>query len=379
MWMMNFVDNVIHKMDADVYILPNCVVQEKFWKYYREQGVNLLSDTKVFKRYTEDVALRHWLRDMCVYRKTLNALRGMEQFDIINLHYVSIRELSLLSKLKRDKEKFILSYYGSDLLRQNMFLLWYRKRYVRKADVATFDNGDLQRLFQSIYGKRSFGGKQYLLPFGLPILDRMKTLKRSLNNEAAKQKLGILSTDVTIAIGYNGKPEQHHLDILNELGKLDSVQKDNILIIIQMTYGATEEYKGVVMKKAIESGCKVEFFEEYLPDEDIAIIRLATDIYINAQKTDAFSGSVCENLYGGCILINADWLMYEEFKKEPFDFITFKQFSELRGIIQKIIQNEISVDKMRNEQLIWKMRSWEICKEKWIDVLSGRNKNGLFE
>ena len=107
----------------------------------------------------------------------------------------------------------------------------------------------------------------------------------------------------------------------------------------------------------------IQFF---LSNDEVAELRIITDILINAQITDAFSGSVCEYLFAGAILINAKWLCYKELKKYNFQYWEFENFGEVHLLIEQAMEQRMDVSK--NRELVWKLRSWEHCAPKWQKV-----------
>ena len=130
-----------------------------------------------------------------------------------------------------------------------------------------------------------------------------------------------------------------------------------------MTYNGTDRYIRQVADAAKKTGCEYRVIRHYLTDEEVADLRIMTDIYINAQTTDAFSGSVCENLFAGTILINAEWLRYQEFKDYDFQYLEFQDMDEIGRLVQTAMEKKIDVSK--NKKLVWQLRSWECCALKW--------------
>lgn len=349
-WTRNFVNNFLLKKDCEIWMLMQD--SESSYSYYQRKGIQVLN----FKGGRS-----------CIVKNLVKLIKCYIKFDVINLHYVVFKRLVIALLLKIvTGGRLVLSYWGSDLLRAEDKQLVKTKELVRCADFVTFDNRDLEIKFKSLY-KRN---KTPLVSafFGLPILNIIKEKGEKEFVLSIRRKWGITDGKTIVAVGYNGIKEQQHIRVLQNIGKLSQQVKDRIIILLQMTYGGTDEYKEKVIKEAAKTGCAYMDIQSFLTDEEVAEIRIMTDIYINAQTTDAFSGSVCENLYAGTVLINAGWLCYQEFKDFDFSYLEFKEMDEIGGLIERVIEKGYRPNVSKNKELVWKLRSWEHCSRKWEKV-----------
>ena len=100
-----------------------------------------------------------------------------------------------------------------------------------------------------------------------------------------------------------------------------------------------------------------------MSDIEVAKLRYATDIYINAQITDAFSASMQEYLFSGAIVFNPRWLSYPEISEFGLSCIEYNDISE----IPKAISKALSVEKCRKPEnsIIYKHTSWNEVKKGW--------------
>ena len=133
-----------------------------------------------------------------------------------------------------------------------------------------------------------------------------------------------------------------------------------------MSYGGTRGYRNSVIAMAKKVGFECIDIQHFLTNEEVAELRIITDLYINAQVTDAFSGSICENLFSDTVLINARWLRYKEFEMYNFKYLEFENINEINFLIKKAFNQKIDV--IGNKQLVWKLRSWEHCSSKWEEI-----------
>ena len=137
-----------------------------------------------------------------------------------------------------------------------------------------------------------------------------------------------------------------------------------------MTYGGTDDYIRNCEQCCKDQGIKYVTFREFLSEEEIGRIRIRTDIFINAQITDAFSGSFCEYLYADTTVFNARWLHYDEIDRYGIELIEFDSFDSLKKEIEAFLQNanKYHIDYDKNEKIIRKLRSIESSKGKWNDI-----------
>lgn len=283
-------------------------------------------------------------------------------FDSTEKHNILIRWKVPTQLLTNTKEKLILSYWGSDLLRSKKRSLLHMGRFVKCADFITFDNKDLEMAFKEIYQWADKMPSETIL-FGLPVLDIIREKYKDGSAETVREKWRVPEGKMVIAVGYNGIPEQQHIKILNEIEKLEDRYKEKIFLLLQMSYGGTNVYRKQVIAAVKRTNCAYMEIHNFLTNDEVADLRIMTNIYINAQTTDAFSGSVCENLFSESLLINAGWLRYKEFEEYGFKYLEFMDISEIGGLIRKAMDQGLDVS--CNKELVWQLRSWECCAPRW--------------
>ena len=363
-WILNFLVYFLLKNNYEVWILNRGNKKEikKYIEIYKNYGVHFIEFPSVVSK-DYDKREENIFRSLYIHFLLIKTVLKSGSFDLINMQYVEPLDLVDVAVLKfLLKTKLILSYWGSDLFRMEEGKLKKTGKFSRCADFVTFDNVDLELKFNKLY-KWSNLIPQKTVMLGLPVLDSIK--RKSTNNckEEIRKKWGIDNSKIVIAIGYNGIPEQQHKKVLGVLEKLDDVYKKKIVLLLQMSYGGNQTYRNSVTNAAKKTGFPYIDIQHFLTDDEVAEIRILTDIYINAQATDAFSGSVCEYLFADTVLINARWLRYKEFEKYAFKYLEFDDFNDINGIIEKALKEKVDVG--NNKKLIWQLRSWEHCAPKW--------------
>lgn len=367
-WTINFVENFLLKNNYEVWIVSRGYEKEqkKYIDFYKEKGIHLIEfPPKVYEIHGRkdnssflEVCYGHFL--------ALKEIIKSGTYDLINMQYVDYADLADVIILKyMMKSKLVLSYWGSDLFRIKKANLDFMSKASEHADFITFDNADLEMGFRKIRRQKNKIPLKTVL-FGLPILDIIEQKQKSEKLAEIRRKWGITENKVVIAVGYNGLPEQQHKKILGVIEYLDSEYKERIILLLQMSYRGSRIYRNSVVSKAKKTGCEYIEIQRFLENEEVAELRMLTDIFINAQSTDAFSGSVCENLFAGTLLINARWLRYKELEKYHFKYLEFEDFSEINRLIKLAMEQKMDLSK--NRELVWKLRSWQHCSPQWEDV-----------
>jgi len=364
-WTIHFVETCLLNEGHEVWIVKrkNNKEDNKYIKLYKQMGIHFIDCMAPDMEIKDGRKNKDYIKVIKGHISQIRTIRKFGPFDIINLHYIGYDDVVYAPILKiLTKSKLIFSYWGSDLFRARDKELFFRGIFARSADYITFDNKDLQIKFKKVYKWENKVPSDIVL-FGLPILDIIKEKYKSYSLSNIRKKWGIPDDKTVIAVGYNGSPEQQHIKVLKVIGEMDKSDRNGIFLLLQMTYGGSKEYQRRVLAAAKKTGCEYMGIQHFLSNDDVADLRIITDIYINAQTTDAFSGSVCENLFAGTKLLNARWLRYQEFKEHKFIFWEFNKIEEIGQMIKTVIEEEI--DCSENSELIWQLRSWEFCAPKW--------------
>lgn len=363
-WLAQFFEHCIRRQD-EVFLFAESSSDDIYFDVFYKDNIQIIDLEKEDNNNFNTRSL--WKRQKVV-KKYLNILKQYGPFDVINVQYVTDLSSLLAVALKRKETKLIYSYWGSDLLRvRKVFLLRIKSR-IKKGDWVTFDNIDLQDKFNEVYGK-SYTGRMECAYFGVQTLDDIETVNKSCSKQQIKEEWKVPQDKICIAVGYNGIIQQQHLKVLESISRMSKADQDKIFLVVQMTYGGTEMYKASVIEKLKALGLPYKVFLDYLSGEEVAKIRLITDIYINAQTTDAFSGSVCENLYCGNLLVNADWLNYKELVQHNLKFISFMDFENLTQVLEECLKGTLQIDISENKEKIASLRLWEECEKRWYQIL----------
>lgn len=367
-WTMNFIENFLLKNNCEVWIphRGNPKKHKIYIDFYKANGICLIEFPKVVSEIYERRVTASFYEIM-YYRYLLwKEIIKQGPYDLIHMQYVDYLDLPDVIVLKYIMgRKLILSYWGSDLLRVGENTLNFIGKASNFADFVTFDNKDLEIKFKKIYKYNAKTPLKTIL-FGLPILDIIEQINHEQMVNEIRKSWGISDDKIVVAIGYNGIPAQQHKKILCDIEKLDNQYKNKIVLLLQMSYGGDNAYKKTVLKAARKTGCDCIDVQHFLSNQEVAELRILTNIFINGQITDAFSGSICENLFAGTLLINARWLRYKELEEYGFKYLEFENFDEIHQLIELAFKEKINTSK--NKSLVWRLRSWQYCGFQWNKV-----------
>ncbi|WP_310379993.1 hypothetical protein [Flavobacterium sp.] len=302
--------------------------------------------------------------------------KNFDDFDTFHFHFMQysyLRELFLVPKNK----KIVCSFWGSDLLRTNDILNFYFvKKALYKASIITCQSIELREIILSKFGRNLYDKIQIaMFPIEEKIYNQMD-LNYENNDIIAvfKEKFSYASDKINILIGHSGSPFNNHLNIITALK--DCLNKDKFHLIINLNYAITEttkkKYKHELNEILIPLECSYVILEKFFVKEELAVSRLASDIFIHTPVSDALSSTMLELLYASNVVITGSWLPYKTFKKANLNYHEIDNFTELSIKIDLIIENFKSEKEraIRNKLAVQEYFFNDITIKKWSQILN---------
>lgn len=289
--------------------------------------------------------------------------------DIVDIHFLEPAYGRYVEAIKKKKVKLITTLFGSDLFRTDQSQKQLQSPVFEKSDAIILSENMIP------YFEKYFPGYQNKYRFnqyGSRRLDLINELNSASNKKKFREKYGIAEDRIVISCGYNAKKEQQHLELLDAIGKLPKFDRERLFLILSMTYGkeeSGEEYIGQVKEKLEELNFPHMFLEHRLDDEEIAEIRIISDITINTQTTDALASSVKEAMTAGDVMLVGDWLPYEIYKNMGVFFLT-SSMDKLSENLKLVLNNldEYREKSRINAQIILDFASWRVLIKQWVKV-----------
>ena len=354
-WVKAFIENVLIPLGHEVCILDDPRIECRFEAFYQNKGVEIVRISGM-----NDIMPVPELR--VVYRQliTKEALKKRGSYDNVIVIYVSPFRMELAESASTSETNVFSWFIGSDLMRASDTVISSLKDTFRRVTPCTVcSSRSLKELFQ-----HHFGYSPDVIDFGnaqLPCIDEAWERGVDLCKASIlKQLVGKIS----ICIGYNANPAQQHLKVLKAVESMPQEIKNRLCLILPMTYGGSEEYIGSIKLALEKSGSAGVVLTDYMDRREIAELRVASDIFIHAQTTDALSASLLESLYAGSVVLNAKWLHYPEFDDWGIETIGFESFQDLEDKLNLILQDTI-VRNRKNQKELSEYASWDTCRDKW--------------
>jgi hypothetical protein len=261
-------------------------------------------------------------------------------YDTFHFHFMQysyLRELFLVPKNK----KIVCSFWGSDLLRTADILNFYFvKKALNRATIITCQSAELREIILSKYGRNLFDKIQIsMFPVDRITYEQMDLFfddKQKISE--FKTKFGYATDKINVLIGHNGNPFNNHLKIIEAIQK--SSHFSSFQLIINFNYGINpnekENYKNKIIDAFVEFENKPTIIEHFFSKEELALSRLATDIFIHLPISDALSGSMLEMLYASSIVVTGSWLPYKTFTSAQLIYHEVADFSQLTTTVSEI-------------------------------------------
>ncbi len=356
-WVQRFIANVSIPLGNTIALIsPN---NTTYKEYYSNNSVTVITT-----KPTKKSILGHRIDALRVTFNTINALRRIKP-TIIHVHYAYIYVLRALSFLAKSTKR-IITFWGSDLLRANEKDLLIIKRSSEKADALVVGAEDLYSKLIELDG--AFDKKISMIRMGISAFDSIDSI-RDKREEVRQKLLGkSVQGKTVITIGYNAGRAQQHLKVLECLQGLSEQLKKRIMIILPLTYQNEDVlYINSIRDRLENCGIAGILLTQFMNDEQIAEVCLSTDVFINAQTTDALSASMLEQLYSGSLVLNASWLHYDFLESNNIYCESFDSFHELKEKVDKAVTSET----LSNYNTIISLKnsfSWNVSKEKWKQI-----------
>lgn len=284
------------------------------------------------------------------------------QYDVCQIHFLNFMYVDVISDLRTIAKKIVLTPWGSDVLKARPFMLKGLRKLVRLSDVVTVSKGS--RFEQDV--KRILDvpqSKLYDLAFGVKSIDEILA-HPDITTETAKEVLGITGS-YAIVVGYNANLGQNHLKVIEQIATVKDRLPSNYLLVLPLTYGGNPEYK-VKIKNSLEAyRLNYLILDKYMSNLDVVNLRMATDLFIHAQNSDANAGTIGEYLLCQKKIINPVWITYPHYETYGSPFYSFSDFEELPEVIISAIQDSsLRVSPLLKESI--RRCGWGEQSKEWV-------------
>jgi len=308
--------------------------------------------------------LFHVFKDSFRSASIFHLAKGFGNYEIINIQALGSLN-AWLPYIKKD-QKILISFWGSELLKASQTELSKQKMWLQNAQKISIQSDKLK---QKLIAKHTYLDKEKieicLYPPAQEIYSAIELQKDTL----------IRADKIQIQIAYNGSTNQNHIAIIKQIDALDSALKSQIELILPFTYGTNEAYKEEVLDALKVADLEYKMIDSFLEFDELAKMKVRTDVFIHLPKTDAFSASMTEALFAGNILITGSWLPYDKLKSNQIHYHDISAIEELPTKLQFIIA-QIDKEKKSSESNAAKVRgllNYDMLVNNWVNFFESAN------
>jgi len=293
--------------------------------------------------------------------------KNNKNIDVINIHYFSKIYTYLFKWTKLFNNKIMITIWGSDMYRTSESIKKIQNVFMNEVKIISVVSKQMKNDLLEYYEIKN--SKIRIARFGIKKFEMMKEILENINVTDIRNELSLPKNKILICCGYNGIKEQRHEIIVNALAELPQNIKNNIYLIFHMGYGSSSDYILAIRNKVNFTKIEHIIIDNYLTEKHVALLRLATDITINIQTTDALSASLVEHIYAKNIMLVGDWLPYNIFDEIGIFYIK-TSLERLNESILYVIRNyENFKNKCEdNSMKIYEFGSWNPRINDWLEI-----------
>lgn len=303
--------------------------------------------------------------------KSLLSLLFRCRFAIVDIHFPKGFVIHAMPVLKRMTHNIVITPWGSDVMRveDEKNIRYLTKIYSEAKYITVSKESPTGKAIISKFNVAP--EKMVALGWGGEFFDYIQEHSTNITTEEAKARFG-LNGKYVITCGYNTQQAQRHEDIMDAISGVKEQLPDNLTLLIPCTYVSYDSlseqkrhYVESLEEKGKKLGLDVKLVREHLGLEDLLKLRMATDIFVHVQSSDAGSRSVMEYVFCNKKIVHGAWIRYaylEDYK--PSCYFPVNQMEDLGDVILKASQTQIS-DLPYKVKTIIQERGWNHKMAQW--------------
>ncbi len=334
LWTKRLYEEVYRPLGYEVTLAVENPLADRWRDYYAAAGVPVLV-------LPAQLPVIRWVRGLSGFvqrRREARFLLARGPFEQAHVQQMVSSWAALAWQLCRRGVPTVCSYWGSDVLRAGRRLLRRQRRLIAHARAVTVQSLGMRDTLAAAVGE-DLREKIRICTFGNDLLPRLDEAL-ALGRAECRRALGLPQDKYLVVLGGSASPTQQHLPALDALDGLPPQTKARLHLLLPLTYGGPEAYKARVIAKAEEIGVAHTAYTAFLPDEDMARLRVSPDLLVQAMITDSMSGAQRESLYAGVRVLNGAWLRYPELEALGAARETYADFAGLAQAVTRALQTE---------------------------------------
>ena len=280
------------------------------------------------------------LFDKCLFYLSFFSL-SCRAYDIVNIHFPKPRLLKVIPWLKRKSKSIVITPWGSDVLRLEDSNAINRMRRIYGYASYVTCRPDTQ-LGKAVIEKFKFDPQRMTpLRWGLDYVDYIEEASPNKTTDEAKARFG-LSGRYVITCGYSTAPSHRHEAIIDAVDSIREELPNYLTLLFPFTYGwGSEQYVQSIKDKCRSLNLDAVFVEEYLGLEDLYTLRMATDIFVHVQTTDAGAACVMQYILCHKKIVHGSWMKYVDLEQyKPLFYFPVDRMEDLGKVILDAYQSK---------------------------------------
>ncbi len=288
-----------------------------------------------------------------------------KKFDVVNIHFAKPSLLKAMPWIRRMTSHIVITPWGSDVLRVEDDNAVSRLQRVYGYASAVTVNPSSQLGIEVIEKFRIDRKRIKPLRWGLEYVDFIEETKPNKTTEESKARFG-LSGRYVISCGYSTAPSHRHEAIINAIDSIKNELPDNLTLLFPFTYGwGSPQYVQSIKEKCRFLGFDAVYVEEFLSMEDMYTLRMATDMFVHVQTTDAGASCVMQYILCNKKIVHGSWMKYGDLEQfRPLFYFPVDRMEDLgRVILEAYHSKGISIPEGVIQAIM--NRSWNKEMKKW--------------
>lgn len=290
------------------------------------------------------------------------------KYDHIHLFYLAPAYRLVFRLIRMKSRALVITLFGSDFYLISRFQQKMGGPFLRNARWITFSNEGMAADFIAVHG--ALKEKVRVCRFGLsltPHIERWIGMP-----EKAKATLGLPAGKIVVCCGHSASRRERHDLIISQLAGLPGEIKSLLFCVFPFTYNADFALINEVELAMKTTGIPFLILARSLTDDEVAALRVATDVMISIPSSDQMTASMLETLYAGGHVITGQWLPYDLLDRSKVIYSRIPSPGDLGSCLVDLLaghdrQGFLTPDH-HNRQVIGSLFAWNSTVGDWLDL-----------
>ena len=294
-------------------------------------------------------------------------------YDTIIIHYANYHLAWPSNLLKLRTSKLITVIWGSDFYQASKKNKKKQETIYHNSSTIVFTNPKTMEAFDKEFVLPKT--KRSLARFGLPAFDFIdKHIKENLTRKEMLSEFSLPDKTI-IMIGYSASNSHRQCEIIKILSDLPADARNRVHLVFPLGYGSQNLSSEIENTLTQHYDGSHTILKKFYDPNTVAKLRLVTNILINLQASDQFSGSMQETLYAGGITIAGAWLPYKDLIARGAQILSVESIMDINSIITAQVspKNHLQADSEKELQdfksYLKELSSWKSNIDKWNSIL----------